>query len=159
LRGAPYVGALLRAANQITRRRSFELLMDRGLTDLNQALLSVFTYPPPEGVRPIDLAERINTTKQAMNYLLGQLETLGYVERLAEKKGGRRLVYLTDRGWLVFDAIWTAQQQLEQQWAALLGRARFDEFLRVLRELSRVDPPDTAKSPPPPSGRRPRREA
>ena len=34
-------------------------------------------YPHPDGVRPNDLAERINMTKQATNYLLGQLEALG----------------------------------------------------------------------------------
>jgi DNA-binding MarR family transcriptional regulator len=147
LRDAPYVGAMLRVVNQITRRRSFKLLMERGFTDLNQALLSAFNFPPPDGVRPIDLAERINTTKQAMNYLLSQLETLGYMERRAEKKGGRRLVYLTHRGWLVFDAIWTAQRQVEEEWTALLGAKRFDAFLDVLRELSVIDSGDQAKKP------------
>ncbi len=154
LRNAPYVGALLRVVNQLTRQRSFKALMERGFTDLNPALLSAFNYPPPEGVRPIDLAERINTTKQAMNYLLSQLESLGYMERRAEKKGGRRLVYLTRRGWLVFDAIWTAQRQLEDEWRTQLGRARFDQFMGTLRQISMTGSNGVVDAPQPQSGLR-----
>jgi DNA-binding MarR family transcriptional regulator len=136
---APYVSALLRMAYQVTRERSFRALMDRGFTDLNPALLSVFNYPPPDGVRPIDHVANANMTKQAMNYLLNQLESLGYMERRAEKKGGRRLVYLTPRGWLVIETIWTAQQQLERDWAKLLGKKRFNEFMSALRQISPVN--------------------
>jgi len=113
--------------------------MDHGFTDLNQALLSAFFYPPPDGVRPTDLAANANMTKQAMNYLLSQLESLGYLERRAEKRGGRRLVYLTRRGWLVFETIWTAQQQLELEWEQFLGKKRFNEFMSALRQISPVN--------------------
>jgi DNA-binding MarR family transcriptional regulator len=139
LQHAPYVSALLRMAYRVTRERSLRALMDRGFTDLNQALLSVFFYPPPDGVRPIDHAANANMTKQAMNYLLSQLESLGYMERRAEKKGSRRLVYLTRRGWLVIETIWTAQQQLETEWATFLGKKRFNEFMSALRQISPVN--------------------
>src|SRR5437660_980017 len=139
LQQTPYVSALLRMAYQVCRERSFQALMDRGFTDLNPALLSAFFSPPPDGVRPIDLAATANMTKQAMNYLLSQLESLGYMERRAEKKGGRRLVYLTPRGWLVFETIYTAQQQLELEWATFLGKKRFSEFKSALRQISPVN--------------------
>lgn len=135
---APYVGALLRVANHLTRERSLELLIARGFTDLNPALLGAFSYPPPDGTRPVELAQRTHTTRQAMNYLLQQLETLGYLERRAAQPGGRRLVYLTQRGWQVYDAIWTAQRQLEDEWRDLLGRDRFEEFMRTLRQLAQT---------------------
>ena len=50
-------------------------------------------YPHPDGVRPSD-GRTINMTKQATNYLLGQLEALA-IERRAQKGSNRRLVYLT----------------------------------------------------------------
>jgi DNA-binding MarR family transcriptional regulator len=153
LQEGPYVGAFLRVAYQTTRKRSFKLLEDRGFTDLNQALLSVFTFPPPEGARPTDLAKRTSTTKQAMNYLLSQLESLGYMERHGDENGARRSVYLTRRGWLVFDAIWTAQRQIEKEWAALLGKRRFDEFMSALRQLSGTTWKDDVKDPSRLSGR------
>jgi DNA-binding MarR family transcriptional regulator len=153
LRDAPYVGALLRVAYQVTRQRAFKLLEERGFTELNQALLSVFIFPPPDGVRPTDLAKRANTTKQAMNYLLSQLESLGYMERRGDEDGARRSVYLTRRGWLVFDAIWTAQRQVEEEWAAHLGKKRFSEFMSVLRQLSATGWKDDVKASSRPSGR------
>lgn len=124
---------------QVTRRRWVKALMEHGFTDLNQAHLIVFQYPPPDGVRPTDLADRAYMTKQAMNYLLGQLESLGYVERRAEKGRRRRLVFLTRRGWQVFETQWATLQQLEAEWAAILGKKRFNEFMSALRQLSSLD--------------------
>jgi DNA-binding MarR family transcriptional regulator len=124
---------------EVTRRRVLEALGNRGFTDLNQAHLSVFQYPAPDGVRPTDLAARTYMTKQAMNYLLGQLETMGYVERRAEGKSGRRLVYLTPRGQKVVATQWETTQQIEREWAATIGRKRFDDFMQTLRELSTAD--------------------
>ena len=138
-RTPPFVGALLRMSYQVTRRRQFPVLKQRGHTELNQALLNVFQYPPPDGVRPTDIAERTNMTKQAINYLLGQLERLGYIERRAVKGSSRRLVYLTRRGWEVFEIQWEAMQELEAEWAAQVGQKRFDDFMEVLRELSFVN--------------------
>jgi DNA-binding MarR family transcriptional regulator len=115
------------------------MLVERGFTDLNQALLGGFFSPPPDGARPIDLAERANVTKRAMNYIIGELEKLGYMERRGERPGGRRLVHLTRRGWQVFEAIWTAQKELQAEWAATLGRKRFGEFMGALRRLSGFD--------------------
>ena len=135
----PFVGALLRMTNLVSRERSLRTLAERGFTDLNQALLSGFFWPPPDGVRPIELAEQANMTKQAMNYLIGELEKLGYMERRSDTAGGRRLVYATRRWWQVFEAIWTAQKQLQKEWTAILGKKRFDEFMSTLRQLSEFD--------------------
>jgi len=133
--GPPYVAALLRMAYQQARERQLEAQAKRGFSDLNQALLSVLVYPPPDGERPSDLAERTNMTKQAMNYLLNQLEQLGYVERRANQRG-RRLVYLTKKGWAVFETQWNAMQKLEDEWAKKIGKKRFADFRGVLQELS-----------------------
>ena len=138
-RDGPYVGALLRMAYAVSRERSLDMLVERGFTDLNQALLGGFFWPPPDGARPIDLAERANVTKQAMNYIIGELEKLGYMERRSERAGGRRLVYLTRRGWQVFETIWTAQKELQAEWAAALDRKRLAAFMGALRRLSGFD--------------------
>jgi len=135
----PNVGALLRMAYQVARERQFTALIEKGFGDLNQALLNVFLYPSPDRVSPSTLAERANMTKQAMNYLLGQLEALGYIERRAERKNGRRLVFLTRRGWQVVDTILTAVSEVEAEWKSVLGQRRFGEFMNMLRKLSSVD--------------------
>jgi DNA-binding MarR family transcriptional regulator len=131
----PNVGALLRTAYQVIRERQIAILKERGFGDLNQPLMNVFLYPGPDRMRPSELAARINMTKQAMNYLLGQLEELGYIERRAERNG-RRLVYLTSRGWQVRETILAVVKDVETEWASILGRHRFGEFMNALRQLS-----------------------
>jgi len=133
------VGALLRLTYQVTRERQFKLLKERGFGDLNQPLLNVMLYPHPDRARPHELAERANMTKQAMNYLLGQLETLGYIERRAEPGSTRRVVFLTARGRQVVETNLAAVREVESEWAALLGQKRFDEFKNVLRKLAGID--------------------
>ena len=138
----PFVGALLRMAYQITREYQLEALKEHGFGDLNQALLTVMVYPHPDGVRPGDLAERINMTRQATNYLLGQLEALGYIERRAQKGGTRRLVFLTRRGWQSIDRHRAAVLELETQWAKAIGQKRFTDFKETLAQLIALKLPD-----------------
>jgi len=131
----PYISAFLRLSYQATRRRLFNVLMARGFTDLNPALLNVFVYPPPDGVRPTELADRLSMSKQALNYLLGQLESLGYVQRRAGK-GAQRLVLLTRRGWQVFETQWEELQAREDEWSTILGARKFEDLKDTLRQLS-----------------------
>jgi DNA-binding MarR family transcriptional regulator len=143
----PFVSALLRMAYQITREYQLEALRERGFGDLNQALLNVMVYPHPDGVRPGDLAERINMTRQATNYLLGELEALGYIQRRAQKGSTRRLVFLTRRGWQSIDRHRAAVLELEAQWAKAIGQKRFGDFKETLAELIALKVPDGPKVP------------
>jgi DNA-binding MarR family transcriptional regulator len=135
----PFVGAMLRLAYQVTRRHQLKALREHGFEDLNQALFNAMVYPHPDGVRPGDLAERINMTKQATNYLLGQLELLGYIERKVQKGSKRRLVYLTRRGWQSIDLHRAAILELEGQWARVIGQKRFNDFKETLAQLIALD--------------------
>lgn len=138
-RRPPFVAGLLRMAYEVARRRQLQVQFEQGFTDLTQAHLNVLVYPPPDGVRPTELAERCFMTKQAMNYLLGELEARGYIERCSEK--GRRsvLIHLTRRGWKFFETQWVAMKQLEDEWAAIIGKKQFGEFLGILRHLSSLE--------------------
>ena len=131
----PTAGALLRMTYQSIRERQFAAVIAKGFEDLNQPLLNVFLYPPPDRVRPSELAERANMTKQAMNYLLGQLEARGYIERRAQRGSSRRLVFLTDRGWQVREAILAEVTEVEAEWRSVLGQQRFEDFMNTLRQL------------------------
>src|SRR3954467_737364 len=77
----PLIGALLRVPWEVVRERMLSGLHARGFTDLTTAHLDVLQYPGPDKVRPSDLAARIGMTKQALNYLLGQMEQAGYLQR------------------------------------------------------------------------------
>ena len=130
----PLLGALLRFAWQKLRERLLKSLLAAGYSDLNAAHLNVFQYPPPDGVRPIDLAQRASMTRQAMNYLLVQLESGGYVTRGGT--GSSSLVSLTPRGREVGLLLRSEVKAVEAEWSQALGKKRFDDLVESLKMIA-----------------------
>jgi DNA-binding MarR family transcriptional regulator len=114
-----------------------ERLHERGFDDLDHAHLSVFLYPGPQGARPSELAARLRISKQALNYLLGELERLGYLERRPDPNDLRsRRVALTRRGDRAVRTIRDAVTEIEKEWSNRLGAKRFEQLRGLLQELS-----------------------
>jgi len=70
------IGSLLRIPYEAVRARMLSGLHERGYTDLVAAHLNLLLWPGPENQRPSELATQTRMSKQALNYLLGQLEQL-----------------------------------------------------------------------------------
>ena len=103
------------------------------------AYLNVFQYPGPEGARPSELAARLRMTKQAVNYLLGELERLDYLERRPDPDDLRsKRVVLTRRGTSVVHVIREAVGEVETAWAQQLGEKRFSQLRGLLIELNQL---------------------
>ena len=118
-------------------------LHDRGFTDLVAAHVDVWRYPGPENQRPSDLAAYTGMTKQALNYLLGQLEQLGYVTREADSTDQRsKRIRLTPRGRAATKAIYESIQSVETEWEQQLGPRKFAQLRRLLTELGAIVTPD-----------------
>ncbi len=130
------MGALLRLCWQRVRQRINEAVRTAGFDDVPEAHLVFFQYPPPDAVRPSDVARRLGMSRQATNYLIVQFEELGYLERRPSSESGRRLIYLTERGWRVVATIHAALRDLQEEWAVEVGRQRFSDFMDVLKGLS-----------------------
>ena len=135
--GPPLIGALLRMPWDAVQRHMLERLHERGFDDFDAAYLTVFQYPGPQGDRPSELAIRLRISKQALNYLLGELERLGYLERHADPDDLRsKRIALTPRGTAAVEAIRESVGELESVWARQLGAKRFDELRNLLLELN-----------------------
>src|SRR5215470_20256346 len=135
--GPPLIGALLRMPWEAVQRRMLERLHDHGFDDLDAAHLNVFQYPGPQGARPSDLAARLRVSKQALNYLLGELERLDYLERRPDPDDLRaKRVALTRRGTSAIDVVRDAVAELETEWEQQLGRERFAQLRALLQELN-----------------------
>jgi DNA-binding MarR family transcriptional regulator len=141
----PLIGALLRMPWETVRRRMLEGLHERGFTDLHAAHLAVLQYPGPSGLRPSELAERTRMSKQALNYLLGQMEGLGYITRRADPGSPRfKRIELTQRG---LEAVRTKRAivlEVENQWERDLGPERFAQLRELLIELQGLGGASTA---------------
>jgi len=121
---------------EVVQRRMLERLHERGFDDLVPAHLNVFQYPGPQGATPSELAGRLRMSKQAVNYLLGELERLGYLERRQDADDRRsRRIALTRRGTSAGYVIREAVGEVEEAWAEQLGPKRFAQLRDLLREL------------------------
>jgi DNA-binding MarR family transcriptional regulator len=112
-------------------------LHETGFADFDGSYLSVFQYPGPQGARPSELAARIRISKQALNYSLGELERLGYLERTPDPDDLRsKRITLTSRGVAAVRVIREAVAEVEAAWAEQLGPARFSQLRELLVELN-----------------------
>ena len=137
--GPPLIGALLRMPIDRIRSTLMKALHSRGYHDITGAHFQVLRWPGPRGQRPVDLAAAAGMSKQAMNYLLGQLEQLGYVTRAVDPDDVRsRRVYATERGMATITAIRGAITEIERDWEARLGAEDWSELKRILTRLNEV---------------------
>lgn len=135
--GPPLIGALLRIPFQAVRERMLAGLHERGFGDLIAAHLNVLQYPGPENLRPSDLAHQTRMTKQAVNYLLGQMEQLGYLTRREDPEDQRfKRIHLTERGWAAIWAIRETVLEVETEWEHQLGPSQFAQLRELLGQLS-----------------------
>jgi DNA-binding MarR family transcriptional regulator len=135
----PLIGALLRVPFEAVRDRMLAGLHERGYGDLVAAHLNVLQYPGPDGLRPSELAARTRMSKQALNYLLGQLEQLGYLVRDDDASDQRsRRIRLTARGRAVAEAIREIVREVETEWERQLGARSFAQLRELLVQLQPV---------------------
>jgi DNA-binding MarR family transcriptional regulator len=76
-------------------------------------------------------------SKQALGYLLGELERLGYLERRPDPDDLRsKRVALTRRGESAIGVIREAVAEMESIWARQLGPKRFAQLRGLLLDLN-----------------------
>src|SRR3954469_12035376 len=135
--GPPLIGALLRMPWERVLERLLEGLRERGFTDLGAAHLTALQWPGPDDLRPSELAARSRMSKQALNYLLGQLERLGYLQRRDDPRDQRfKRIVLTGRGRRAAQAMRDIVRNVEREWEHELGTQRFAQLRLLLTDLN-----------------------
>ncbi len=114
-----------------------ERLHEHGFDDLDAAHLNVLLYPGPQGSRPSELAARLGMSKQAVNYLLGELERRGYIERRPDPDDLRsRRIALKERGEAAGLVMREAVTEVEREGEAKLGRKQVAQLRGLLGVLA-----------------------
>ena len=136
------LGILLFVANRALEQRAFDAVVAAGITDITLAQARVAARIGPDGSRVSDLAEQARVTKQSAAFLVEQLETAGYVERVPDPTDGRaRLVRLTTRARRVAEAADAEVQRVLSEWADHVGEARLRQMHETLRDLREITDP------------------
>jgi DNA-binding MarR family transcriptional regulator len=130
------IGALLRVPAHAIHRRLIKELNAAGFDELRLPHIAVLQFPGPDGVRPGTLAERAGMSKQAMNQLLGSLESLGYIVRSnAPDEGRARIIRFTKRGRAAYSRIHDILCDIEHEWSAELGPKHFAQLKELLSRV------------------------
>ena len=136
------LGILLFVANRALEQRAFDAVVAAGITDITLAQARVAARIGPDGSRVSDLAEQARVTKQSAAFLVEQLETAGYVERVPDPTDGRaRLVRLTTRARRVAQAADAEVQRVLTEWADHVGEERLRQMHETLRDLREITDP------------------
>jgi DNA-binding MarR family transcriptional regulator len=131
------IGALLRMPVDAVWARILARLHDAGFDDLVPAHMSVMRWPGPQGRRPSEIAKQTGMTKQAVNYLLRQLEQLGYLERVDDPDDQRsKRIELTSRGRAAVLNIRATVRQIEREWERELGIKEVAQLRALLVDLN-----------------------
>lgn len=137
--GPPLLGALMRMPVDEIRERMLAALHEQGFDDLIPAHLIVLRWPGPDGMRPVEVAGQTGMSKQALNYLLGQLEETGYLERVDDPEDRRsKRVRVTERGWEAGRVMRAAVGEVEREFVAANSKKDLQNLLDLLKRLNAV---------------------
>jgi DNA-binding MarR family transcriptional regulator len=133
---APDLGRLLLEAQRALAAEVGAELEERGFDDLRPGHAAAFLHiDRRRGSRLTDLAARARVTKQAMMLVVDDLESLGYMRRVADPVDSRaKVVRLTARGRGAAAECRRVVQAVEKQAVGVLGDRRY-ELLRESLEL------------------------
>ena len=112
--------------------------------DIAAAHMAVLKYPPPDGVRPIEIAANARISKQAVNYLIAQIEAHGYIERRTVRGKGR-LVFLTPTGHRLKDAAQAISCRIEAELQDAIGSEGWADFRATLVRVGELVATDGAR--------------
>ena len=129
----PMIGAFLRRASEATHRVLLGRLHEAGFADVRPAHFELFRFPGPDGVHPTELAERVGLSKQALNPLLNDLESFGYLTREPDQGDGRqRVLRLTGRGVAFVAATKEILEDIETTLSSHLGSRRYQQMRQAV---------------------------
>ncbi|MBC8162259.1 MAG: winged helix-turn-helix transcriptional regulator [Roseiflexaceae bacterium] len=127
------IGSLLGAVTAEIEQRVLNGYQQAGFAEIGRAQAHIFRLLPPSGCRVTELAALAHTSKQAMGYLVNDLEQHDYLERVPDSSDGRaQIVRRTARGWAVNQTARGVVEATQTEWAEQIGTQRMHAVLEGL---------------------------
>lgn len=132
-----------RDLNFLSREVSRQLMQksaERGHKGLKLNWDTVFLHLDfRNGSRVVDLAQANGLTKQAMSQIVAEIEQQGYIAKKDDPSDGRaRKLKLTTKGKKLIQDSLEAYAEVEDEYAALIGREKLELFKEMAAELVRL---------------------
>lgn len=145
LRQETELGVLLFIASRALEKRAYDAVVAAGVDDITLAQARIASRIGPDGTRVGELAEQARVTKQTAGFLVEQLETAGYVERVRDPADGRaRLVRLTARAEPLVRVADAEVRRALDEWRDHVGADRLAQVVETLRDLREITDPWSA---------------
>jgi DNA-binding MarR family transcriptional regulator len=119
--GLPLTALVARLSHVLVRELA-AAYVDQGI-NAQPLDASLFVLLSTDGARLTALAERLNTSKQALTFVVARLERHGYLTRAADPNDKRaKRIELTESGHGVAAATDAALRRIERRWRTRAGR-------------------------------------
>lgn len=130
------IGRLFLRAHRDFQMRSWPKLNARGHDTLSPAHINILIFLDASGTRITKLAERAEMTKQSASTLIHDLEAKGYVTREPDPQDGRAsIIHFSDLGRKFLEDASHVKQEIEAEYAAILGEESFAQLHTLLAHL------------------------
>ena len=131
-----HIGRLFLEAHRAFSARAVEKLSTRGHSGLGLAQTTLLAHLDLDGTRITTLADRAGMTKQGMGQLAAELARQGYVATGPDPTDRRAtLVTFTADGWRFLRDAYAVKQEIEAEYAAVLGEERLEALRATLSTL------------------------
>jgi DNA-binding MarR family transcriptional regulator len=130
------IGQLLVRLLYYARREAAQEAARLGYPDIRSSHIQVLAHITGKGIRLTELAERAHLSLAAASEFVTDLEALGYLERLQDRRDRRaKVIVPTEKGRKAFRDGRRGAARIERRWAALAGSDRFEQACELLQEL------------------------
>lgn len=131
-----HIGRLFLQAHRAYSAHAIEALRARGYTELGAAHAAILPHIEVDGTRATVIAERSGMTKQGAGQVVDDLAGQGLVQRIPDPADGRAaLIVFTDAGWDYLRVASLVKQEIEADYANLLGAGAFGTLCEHLARI------------------------
>lgn len=128
---------LLRAARLFNNRAITRA--QRAMPELRLVHTTIIPHIDFEGTRIVEIARRMDQTKQAVSQLVDELESMGMVAREPDPSDGRaKLVKYTDKGLQQMMVGLEVLADVDAELAAEVGERRMDALRKTLAQMVEI---------------------
>ena len=122
--------------SRVAEQRLMQKMVERGYRGLRPTWVQVLPHIGPDGTRIVDIARQQGISKQAIGQLVSEIESQGYLLRIADDRDQRsRRIALSPRGLSLIAEAAEITDSVEQEFSSLIGPDKLQQLSRLLRRL------------------------